>query len=198
MKSLPVGVTSDRAIAWIAARQHGVVTRGQLLAAGLSNAAIDHRLARKRLHPVHRGVYLVGHPVPPSLAKEMAAVLACGGGAAVSHDSATAVWGFRTSLSGPVHITLPSHVSRARPGICVHRARSLEPEDVRHWEGLPLTSPARTVIDLAAVLSANELQRTYQEAQIRRLVRPFELRSALGRIGRRPGFAALRSMLEPT
>jgi len=189
-------VTGDPAIASIAARQHGVVARRQLLAAGLSNAAVDHRLARKRLHAVHRGVYLVGHPVPPPLAKEMAATLACGEGAAVSHDSAAAIWGFRPSVDGPIHITLPSHVCRTRPGICLHRARYLEPEDVRHREGLPLTAPARTLIDIAAVLSAHELQRAYEEAQIQRLVRASELRSALRRIGRRPGFAALRALLQ--
>src|SRR4051794_29906621 len=74
----PPEITGDPAIAMIAASQHGVVTRAQLLSAGLSPAAIEHRLARKRLHPMYRGVYLVGHRLAPPFAREMAAVLACG------------------------------------------------------------------------------------------------------------------------
>jgi very-short-patch-repair endonuclease len=189
-------MAADPAIAALAARQHGVVSRAQLLAAGLSKAAIDHRLARQRLHPVHRGVYLVGHPVPPPLAKEMAAILACGEGAAVSHGSAAAIWGFRPPLSSPVHVTLPSPVSRTRLGICVHRARFMQPEDIRCREALLITAPARTLVDLAAVLSAKELQRAYEEARIHRVVRPSDLRSVLTRTGRKPGFAAMRALLD--
>jgi very-short-patch-repair endonuclease len=189
-------MTGDPAIARIAGMQHGVVTRTQLLGAGLSRRAIQHRLAQKRLHPVHRGVYLVGHPVPPPLAREMAAVLACGDQAVLSHDPAASVLGFRAWKGGPIDITLPSRCTRSRPGIRMHSTREFRPRDVRHHSRIPLTSPARTLLDLANVLSRNELQRAVEEAQIRRLVGRTELMARLDETPRRPGASLLRSLLE--
>jgi very-short-patch-repair endonuclease len=189
-------VTGDPLIAGIAAAQHGVVTRTQLLCAGLSRRAIEHRLSQKRLHPVHRGVYLVGHPVPPPLARETAAILACGDGAVLSHDSAAAVWGFRTLTGEPIDITLPGRSGRSRSGIRVHSARSLDPRDVRHHSGLPLTAPVRTLIDVAQALSPRDLQRAYEQAQILRFVREADLRAALARSPGRRGGPALRALLD--
>jgi predicted transcriptional regulator of viral defense system len=118
-------------IAVIAARQRGVVARRQLLEAGLHRLAIDRLIATKRLHPVHRGVYLVGHPVPPAGAREMAAVLACGPSAYVSHTAA-----FLHELLShpaqptPVHVTVAERDCGRRPGIEVHRVQHLPPDEI--------------------------------------------------------------------
>jgi Transcriptional regulator, AbiEi antitoxin len=189
-------MTGDPAIARLAAAQHGVVTRAQLLSGGMSGRAIDHRITSKRLHPVHRGVYLVGHALPLPLAKETAAVLACGERAVLSHESAATLWGLSAPSGGPIDITLPSRSNRSRPGIRLHFSRRLDPKDVRHHNGLPLTAPVRTIIDLAHVLPFRDLQRAYEGAQVQRLVRPSELRSALGRSPGRRGAPAIRALLD--
>ena len=126
----------------------------------------------------------------------MAAVLARGRGAVLSHDSAATVWGFRTLTSGPIHITLPSRSNRSRPGIRVHRARSLDRAEVRHHQRIPLMAPVRTLLDLAETLSPRELERAYEEAQILRLVRPAELRSALEHERGRRGAPAIRALID--
>ena len=197
LSSLGAGSKVDPAIARIASRQHGVVARRQLLALGIGADAINHRLARERLHPVHRGVYLVGHPVPAPLAKEMAAVLACGEGAVLTHESAaSAVWRLCSETRGPTHITLPSRSNRSRPGIRVHRTRALEPHDLRRRRGLPVTAPARTLLDLALVFSLRDLRRAYEGARVQRLLRDSELLAAMDRSPGHRGAPALRAVLE--
>jgi very-short-patch-repair endonuclease len=187
---------SEPAIARIAAAQHGVVTRAQLVAAGLSHDAVDHRMAQGRLHPVHRGVYLVGHPVPPQLAKEMAAVLACGKGAVLSHQAAACLWGFGTRGAGEIDITVPSRSYRSRPGIRIHGGRNLDHRDVRRRSQIPLTAPARTLLDLAEAIPSRDLHRAYEEAQRGRLLRPVELGAMLERSPGRHGVSAIRALLD--
>ena len=194
--SLTPSLTGDRAIAGIAASQHGVVTRAQLLGAGLSRKAIQHRLDKHRLHPIHRGVYLDGHPIPPPLALEMAAVHAYGDGAVISHESAAAIWRIRAQPGGPIHITLPSRCNRSRPGIRVHLTRALRANEVRTHRGIPLTAPIRTLIDLASVLSFRELERAFEAAQVANLLRPELLRSMLSGSRGRPGYGAMRALLD--
>jgi very-short-patch-repair endonuclease len=189
-------LTGDRAIAGIAASQHGVVTRAQLLGVGLSRKAIQHRLDKHRLHPIHRGVYLVGHPIPPPLAREMAAVLACGDAAVISHDSAAAMWRIRSQPEGPIHITLSSRTNRSRPGIRLHFTRALGADEVRTHRGIPVTAPIRTLIDLASVLSLRELERAYEAAQVSNLLRPQALRSVLSASRARPGYATIKVLLD--
>jgi very-short-patch-repair endonuclease len=126
----------------------------------------------------------------------MAAVLACGEGAVVSHECAASIYGVLNPRPGPVDITLPGRSNRSRSGIRLHRTRSLERVDVRYRFRISLTAPARTLIDLARVLSAAELQRACEEAQVRRLVTLAELRSALDRSPGRRGTAAMRALLE--
>jgi very-short-patch-repair endonuclease len=191
-------MSRDRAIAAIAARQHGVVTRGQLLAAGISRQAIQHRLSQRRLHPLHRGVYLVGHPVSPPLASEMAAVLACGEGSVISHETAAAIHGFRSSGEGPIDVTVLSRSRRPRPGIRTHTTGTFEPGDVRRHHGIPITSPARTFLDLAAGLRPNELRRALEDAQVRRVVTASTIRLRLERSPHRPGAPLLLSLLDGT
>lgn len=179
----------DRGVARLAARQHGVVTRGQLLDAGLGRHAIAHRLERGRLHAVHRGVYAVGHRAVSARGLRLAAVLAYGRGAALSHRSAAEVWGLLDERAGaPVHVSSPAQ-RRPLRGVIVHRATALEA--VRR-DGILVTPPARTIVDLAATAASGDLERAVEEARVRRLVSADDL---LCRARGRRGAAALRALL---
>jgi hypothetical protein len=112
--------TVAREIWAVVRRQHGVIARRQLLEFGLGAEAIKSRIATGRLHPVHRGVYAVGRPGLTREGLWMAAVLACGPGAVLSHGSAAALWGIRRPVAR-IDVTVPAHVTRSRPGISVHR-----------------------------------------------------------------------------
>jgi very-short-patch-repair endonuclease len=186
----------ERAIADLAARQRGVITRAQLLEAGLTIAAIDHRVRTSRLHSLYRAVYLLGHRSPPEGARELAAVLACGPGAVLSHRSASGLWRLLPPTRGDVDVTVCGRRCDSKRGIRVHRVASLEPRDVRKLGGIPVTAPARTILDLAAVVEPRELERALAETETRRLARRSELVALLARVGRRPGVAALRSLVE--
>jgi len=129
----------DAEIARHAARQHGVVARRQLVELGIGNRAIDHRVARGRLHVLHRGVFAVGHRVLSSEAAWMAAVLAGGDAAVLSHQSAAALWGVRQSRSGRVPVTAPRH-RRSRGRIALHQGQLPEDEVTTH-RGIPVTTP---------------------------------------------------------
>jgi very-short-patch-repair endonuclease len=189
---------ADQVIAGLAARQRGIVTRPQLIGAGIERGAIKRRLRAGRLHSVHRGVYLVGHAVPPDGAREMAAVLACGAGALVSHRSAAHLWQLLRCPANqpPVDITLVRRDAGARTGIRTHRVRSLDRGDVQTLRGLPLTTPARTLLDLAAAVSRPELERAFAEAQARRLVNDGGIADQLDRNPGRAGVRALRRLVE--
>ena len=169
----------------------------QLLALGFGAGAIKYRVKVGRLHLLHRGVYAVGHRPPSPLATAMAAVLACGPDAALSHGSAAALWRIVPRWPSPTHVTSPS--DRRRPGIHVHR--SPQAEATTHY-GIRVTSPARTLVDLADVLTPKHLTRALNEAQVQRLITPAELTTLLTRYpGRRtsqltPEQGATRSHLE--
>jgi very-short-patch-repair endonuclease len=150
----------------LAARQQGLVTRGQLVALGIDKKGIDRRVRDGRLTRLHRGVYLAA-PLPAQFTPEMAAVLACGPTAVLSHHSAAALHGIRPREERDVHVTVTGGQPRSRPGIRVHRARALE--SIRR-HGIPVTTPARTLLDLATVLPRRDLERAVEEAQLRRLV----------------------------
>jgi very-short-patch-repair endonuclease len=187
---------ADRVIAELAARQHGVVARAQLLAAAVSRDQIDWRLRNKRLHEAHRGVYLVGHTVPTYHSRDMAALLACGEGSVLSHRSAAAIWDLLPYPAGaPAWVTVPPERAAVRPGIRIHRA-SLPRVDVRRRRLMPLASPPRTVLDLAGELGSEELERLVAEAEYRRLASLRELRAQLDRNPRKRGNATLRSVLD--
>ncbi|MDX6675613.1 MAG: hypothetical protein QOH11_3031 [Solirubrobacteraceae bacterium] len=186
----------DAAIARIAARQYGVVTRAQLVAAGLGRGSIEHRVAERRLHRVHRGVYLVGHVSAPPLAREMAAVLACGPDAVLSHQSAASMWSLLSREGAEVHVTVAERDPGNHPGIRLHRARRLHRIDVRRCQRIPVTAPARTLLDLAALIPLRDLERAVEEARVRRLVRPRQLLDALERSPGRRGAGALRGLLD--
>jgi very-short-patch-repair endonuclease len=164
--------TNDAGVAALAADQCGVVTTAQLTAAGLGERAVAHRVSHGRLTRLHRGVYQVG-PIAHPHVREMAAVLATGG--ILSHRSAAAMWGFRVEHAGEVHITTTA-TARSRSGIRVHRTASLT---AAVHNGLPLTTVARTLEDLARHLPRHELERAIEAAEIQRLIRREELKPAL-------------------
>jgi very-short-patch-repair endonuclease len=162
----------DAAIARIAARQHGVVSLAQLEGLGIHRQARSARLRRGWLHRVHRGVFAVGHP---GLSREglwMAAVLAVGPGAALSHFSAGTLWGMlgsrgrgsARSVELPIHVTV-SGASESRRGIRVHRSRTLTPETITVRLGIPVTTPTRTVIDLRGVLGRRQFAAALRQAE---------------------------------
>ena len=130
-----------------AGRQHGLVTTAQLLAAGWSHDVIAGRVRAGWLRRMHHGVYLVG-PLESPDARMMAAALAAGPGALISHYPAAVLWELRPPAEGPIDVTVPRKI-RGRPGITAHRA-ILHPADVTRRHGIPATSAARTVLDLAA------------------------------------------------
>ena len=158
----------DAVLARLAAPQHGVVTRAQLLTAGVNAKAITYRLKIGRLHELHRGVYAVGHRPPSRHARAMAAVQACGTGAVLSHRSAAALWGITPAWRGPEEVTAPGR--RRRPGIHTYRSATLTRTDVTRHYGIPITIPSRTLQDLARVLPNHSLTRAVNEARIRNLV----------------------------
>jgi very-short-patch-repair endonuclease len=187
--------STDTIIARLATGQHGVVARSQLIAAGITRRAIDRRLADERLHRMHRGVYLAGHAAPPPHARETAALLACGPGAVLSHRTAAALWELLPYRpSADVCVTVPVGVRHTRPGIAIVRC-TLERRDVRRRHRLQLTSPPRTILDTAATLDKETLERLVAEAEYRRLASERELRQQLERNRGRPGTPALRELL---
>src|SRR5690349_7323415 len=122
--------TPDARLDEIALRQHGVVTLRQLEAVGLSRDAVAKRSKSGRLHRIHQGVYAVGHRGLSLHGRFMAAVLACGEGAVLSHTSAAVLWKLLEPIDGPVHVSVPSTSGRKRrKGIHLHRCPSLAPPE---------------------------------------------------------------------
>lgn len=185
----------DATAATFASRQHGLVTIAQLRYAGLSRSAVAHRVAGGRLFGVHRGVYLVGHTARTELTTLAAAVLAIGPGALISHASAALLWELIESHRGPVHVTVPRASARVRPLIVVHRMAALDKQDLRVRAGLPVSSPAATILDLAETWSPVEVERALNEARQRRLVRQGELDSLIARSPGRRGLKILVPLL---
>jgi len=195
MQSRVTEISPDARIAAIATRQHGVASLGQLLASGLSRSQIKWRVRRRRLHPVRRGVYAVGHSLLGSEGRWLAAVLAFGDGAALSHVSAAALWGIRPSASALIDVTVPSRSGRAqRPGIRIHRG-PLPPEDVMVRDVIPVTTLARTLVDLAGVIPFGALKKAIKKSERLRLFDLTAVRLALARNTGRPGAGALARAL---
>jgi very-short-patch-repair endonuclease len=176
----------DREIAQIAAEQHGIVTRRQLIGLGVSADEIAYRRRIGRLHLLYRGVYAVGHRPPSPHARAIAAVFACGPTAVLSHRSAAALWGIGRWRRD---IDVTARGNHARRGVTLHRSRTLEPQDVTHHHGIPVTTPARTLLDLADVLDDAALTRAVNEA---RLQRQLSLPDLAALLIRSPGRATTR------
>ncbi|HYI80502.1 MAG TPA: type IV toxin-antitoxin system AbiEi family antitoxin domain-containing protein [Thermoleophilaceae bacterium] len=174
--------------------QHGVVSRTQLLARGYSAAAIAHRLAVGRLHPVQRGIYAVGRPELSRHGVWVAAAMSCGTEAVVSHDSAAQLWGIREAR-GRVEVTVPLHVRRRRPGMAIYQ-RTLPASERAAHEDVPVTTVHRTLLDLAARLSRGQLEAAINAADKLDLTNPERLRAALDDFAGRPGVKTLRRVLD--
>lgn len=181
----------------LAARQHGNVTRNQLVAIGLNDNAIAHRLATGRLYRVHRGVYAVGRaPVVP-LERAAAAVLASGPHAVLSHDSALTLWGLQKPWRFPFQVT----VTRGKPqprGIQVHRSRTLTKPDLTKTFAIPVTSPVRTILDCAPRLTPKALIRAVNDARLLRILTPRQLADIIDRNPTHPGTKLLKPHALPT
>jgi hypothetical protein len=165
---LPNG-SSPTVIERLTDRQLGHVTRAQLLAHGMSQQAIRTRVRRGDLIRVHHGVYAVGHVPKHAHARSLAAVLACGSGAALSHAAAAALWDV---LEWPTTLEVTAPGYRRRKGITTHRSSTLTPRDIRKRHGVPVTSPARTVLDLHPRLTDARLQRVVNDLRIARHLGP--------------------------
>jgi predicted transcriptional regulator of viral defense system len=185
----------DWRLASLAADQHGVAASRQLLTLGFSPSQIKHRLRAGRLHRLHRGVYAVGHANVTREARWLAAVLAGGEPALLSHRDAAALWRMADYAGGLIEITTPGTGARARAGIRIHRARYLAPEDVSSHCRIPVTSPARTLLDLAAVLGRRHLELALEEALRIEVVTAGALREQVERNPGRKGVLALRDLL---
>jgi very-short-patch-repair endonuclease len=172
----------DAAIAQVAASQFGVLTIQQLRECGLDKGAIQHRLAAQRLQRLWRGVYAFGHQELTRQGRLIAAVYACGPGAALSHLTAAVEWEMLLREGEGLDITVPARTGRAqRPGIRLHCVRRRHPDDVTVRDGIPITTPARTLIDLDAVVSDRLVERALEQAQIGGLLPPGALESAIER-----------------
>lgn len=185
----------DELIDLRASRQHGVVARHQLVAAGVPEYVIDHRLKRGRLRPIHRGVYGLGRLRSPHAA-EMAAVLAGGDGALLSYRSAASLWNHlpRRPADAPVEVSTPGRHVQSRPGLRMHRIGPIQDDEATSLHRIPITTPARTLLDLAMVLSAHELERALAGA-LRDGVEEHRLLELLARYPARAGAPLLRSLL---
>jgi hypothetical protein len=188
--------TGDAELARVAAAQRGVLTRAQLVQAGVGRGAIDYWVERGRLHRCHRGVYRLARTVHEPLGPETAAVLYCGGHGVLGDGSAAHLWGWRERAPTEVSVTVTGRDLRSRPGLRVRRVRWLTPAEVRLRHGLPVTAPATTIIDLAATAPPLELEALVAEARVRGLLRSGELERALEAAGRRPGVAAVRALID--
>jgi very-short-patch-repair endonuclease len=169
------------------------VTRSQLVDAGIGRRAIGHRLERQRLHAVYRGVYAVGHQVLSREARWLAAVLALGEGAALSHRSAAAHLGLRASAARFPEVT-PERRLKSRQRIRVHHG-VLPPDEITVLRAITVTTVPRTLLDLATVLSPRQVERAIEEAEVRRLDDPLSLADLVKRYPGRRGTGVIKEIL---
>lgn len=185
------GAGRDRRLAVLAGSQRGVVTHGQLLGVGFSPAAVQRAVRAGRLHPRHRGVYAVGHPALSVEGRWLAAVLACGPGAVLSHRSAAALWDLRPSSRTTIEVTAPVH--RTSPaGVALRRTARLDPAEVTVRSGIPVTTVSRTLADLAAVVRTRDLERTLERAEAQQVL---DVVTLLRSVASRRGAVAVRRLL---
>jgi predicted transcriptional regulator of viral defense system len=186
----------DRRLGKIAGRQHGLVTHRQLVAIGIRGSAITRRVATGRLQRVYRGVYAVGHLQQTSEARWIAAVMAGGPGAVLSHFDAAALWRIYDGTGARIHVTTTTRSSRALRGVQVHRARRLHPEDVTAKQGIPVTTVARTLVDLTDVLGSDRVLRAIREAEFLQLLDHQALNAAVQRAHGRKRLTVLKEAIQ--
>jgi very-short-patch-repair endonuclease len=192
--TLRVQGRGDEGLAAIAAAQHGVVHRSQLYAVGIGPGAIAHRVAVGSLHRVLPSVLAGNYPVQDACAAATAALLYAGEDCVLSNSTAAALWGF-----GPagevIEVTVAGRKVRQRPGLRVYRTRMFDLRDVRICNGLPVTAPARTLLDVAGTERHEGLDHALAQARARRLVTDEALAAAIDRAPLRRGARRLRAML---
>ncbi|HET6868008.1 MAG TPA: type IV toxin-antitoxin system AbiEi family antitoxin domain-containing protein [Solirubrobacteraceae bacterium] len=179
----------------IAARQRTLVTTAQLVECGLGDDAVAHRISAGRLHVVFRGVYSWGCGVLPPLARELAGLLALGGGSFVSHRSAAFVWGMRKTPPAEVEMSVVRRHCKSREGLQVHRIGAIDRREVRRHEGLWVSSPARAVLEVAAVGSNDELVDVIDAGLALRRFTPGDMKLVLERNRPCRGSARLAALL---
>ncbi len=159
--------TRDRWIAGVAGRQHGVVTAAQLIEAGIDRDGIAWRVRAGRLFRLYRGVYAVGHRSLSWRGRWLAAVLAAGEGAVLSHESAVALWELLRPMPGSTHVTVGAAVRRkSRPGLVIHRSRTLTARDVTRRHGIAVTTPGRTIEDVRGSVEPRLFRRALRQAEL--------------------------------
>jgi very-short-patch-repair endonuclease len=182
-------------VARLAAEEWGVLSLDELRLCGLSRDGVAVRVKNGRLHPLHRGIYAVGHANPPLEGHFLAAVKACGGCAVLSHFAAAALWGLLGWDGRYPEVTVVGGAARTHRGLRVHRTRLLEGRDIARHKGIPVTSPLRTLVDLAGLLEYPSLRRAVRQAQSLRLVHVRQLQYALRWLGPRRGVTKLRRVV---
>jgi predicted transcriptional regulator of viral defense system len=183
----------ERVVGRIGTSAHGVVTRAELLRAGVTAAEIEQRLRTGGLIRAYRGVYRVGHRAPSLEARYLAAVLACGEGALLCDRAAGYLFGALKGLAPPPEVTAPTE--RRVKGVKTHRTRRMDARDATTFRGVPVTTLPRTLVDLAAVLGVDELARAFHEAEVRHRTTPAQVESALARRPNSRGASKLRAVL---
>jgi very-short-patch-repair endonuclease len=187
----------DGEIAAVATAQEGIISIHQLVSAGVSERAASRRADRHRIHRIHRGVYAVGHEAISSNGRLLAATLACGPGSAISHLSAAALWGLRDAAPVVIDVIVPCETGRKIDGIRSRRCRYPTPAEVTTYEGVPCTTPARTLVDVAGFLGRTSLRRAVEQAAVLKLLDWDALNIALAQAKGRPGIRALQAILAP-
>jgi hypothetical protein len=185
--------TVEEICAQLATGQWGNVTRAQLLAAGVSASGIKRRVAKGALIPEYLGVYRVGHRAPSRESHYAAAVLACGPGALLWGLAAAHLWGLVKGKVPPPSVVSSSN--RRVPGLDARRARGLARADGTRRLGIPVTTVARTLVDLAALLPLDALARACHEAGVLHRTTPRQVERVLARRPNSPGAAKLRLIL---
>jgi very-short-patch-repair endonuclease len=181
-------------LARLAKNQHGAVAYWQFIKLGFTPGAIEHAVRLGRLHRVYRGVYAVGHPHLSREGRLMAAVLACGPDAVLSHWSAAEHWELIRTRRALIAISLPGH-RKGHEGLRVHRRKALDKRDRTRRDGIPITTVPRTLLDLATTAPTKQLQRAVNEAERRGLLKERPMRETFERHHRRAGTARLRSLI---
>ncbi|HWF34427.1 MAG TPA: type IV toxin-antitoxin system AbiEi family antitoxin domain-containing protein [Solirubrobacteraceae bacterium] len=181
----------DRRIAALADRQHGVVARRQLIALGYTAREIERRIEAGRLHRVHRGVYAVGHRRLTRHGRWMAAVLACGPGAVLSHHDAAALHSLRRSASRKAIDVSTTGRHRSRPGLHVHNVRHLHPADCTTLDGIPVTSIHRTLLDYAEAARPQQLRWAFEAYDRMDLI---DMRALDAVVARNPGRRGIKAL----
>lgn len=192
---LAVAGTGERGLALLADAQRGLAHRSQILMAGIGAGSIRHRVATGSLHPVLPSVLAVGHGALEPLAAEVAALLYAGDDSVLSHATVATLWELAPARDEHTSVTVVGRKCRHRPGVRIHRVQAIDIRDVTFRHGLPVTAPARTLIDFAAEASVSAVEAALNEARVLGLVDDRQLHEAMERCPGRTGVGRLRGLL---